>query len=46
MWTGKGEEWFEGGDMGAHLDDVLEGFLGFVFQVLGAGALLQHVDGK
>ena len=25
------EEWFEGWQVGAHLDDVLERFLGFVF---------------
>jgi len=30
---GKLEEWFESREMGTHLDDVLEGFLGFVFKI-------------
>jgi len=35
------EEGFEGGQVGAHLDDVLQGFLGFIFKVLGA--FTEHV---
>lgn len=38
------EEGFEGGDVGAHLDNVFEGLLGLVLQVLGR--FLEHVDGK
>ena len=43
---GEDEEWFEGGQVGAHLDDILEGLLGFIFQVGGALTLLHHVDGE
>ena len=32
--------------MGAHLDDVLEGLLGFVLEVGGALAFLHHVDSE
>ena len=38
------EEGFEGGNVGAHLDDVLEGLLGLVLEVLGR--LLEHVHGE
>jgi len=41
---GELEEGFEGGHVGAHLDDVLEGLLGLVLEVLGR--LLEHVDGE
>jgi hypothetical protein len=41
---GEREKWFEGWDMGAHLDDVLEGLFRLVLQVLGA--VLQHEDGQ
>ena len=32
--------------MGAHLDNILEGFLGFVFEILGRGSFLEHVNGE
>ena len=38
------QEWLEGLEVGAHLDDVLECLLGLVFEVLAA--LRKHVDGK
>ena len=41
---GELEEGLEGGDVGAHLDDVLESLLGLILKVLGA--LGKHVDGK
>ena len=41
---GELEEGLESGEMGAHLDDVLEGLLGLVLEVLGA--LRDHVDGQ
>jgi len=41
---GELEEGFEGGNVRAHLDDVLEGFLGLVLEVLGG--LLEHVHGE
>ena len=43
---GEDEEGFEGGQMRAHLDDILEGLLRFVFQVRGALSLLHHVNGE
>lgn len=33
---GELEEGLEGGEVGAHLDDVLKGFLGLVLKILGA----------
>jgi hypothetical protein len=41
---GQLEEGFKGGDVSAHLDDVLECLLGFVLEVLGG--VLEHVDGE
>jgi hypothetical protein len=38
------EEWLEGWQVGAHLDDVLQGLLGLVLEVLGG--LGEHVDGE
>ena len=43
---GEDEEGFERGKMCAHLDDILEGLLRFVFQVGGALSLLHHVDSE
>ena len=43
IWS-KLEEWFKSWQMGAHLDDVLEGFLGLVLEILRA--LWEHVDGE
>ena len=38
------KEWLKGWQVGAHLDDVLEGLLGFILEILGA--LWEHVDGE
>jgi len=38
------EKRLEGGDVSAHLDNVFEGLLGLIFQVLGG--FLEHVDSK
>ena len=43
---GEDEEGFEGRKVSAHLDDILEGLLGFVLKVGGALAFLHHVDGE
>ena len=43
VWS-KLEEWLESWQMGAHLDDVLQGFLGFVLEILGA--FWEHVDSE
>ena len=43
---GKDEKGLQGGKVGAHLDDILEGLLGFVLEVGGALSLLHHVDGE
>ena len=43
---GEDEEGFERGKMCAHLDDILEGLLRFVFEVGRALTLLHHVDGE
>ena len=43
---GEDEEGLQGGQVGAHLDDILEGLLRFVFEVGRALALLHHVDGE
>lgn len=43
VWS-KLEEWFKGWQVGAHLDDVFEGFLGLVFQILRT--FWEHVDGE
>ena len=40
------EEWLEGWNVGAHLDDVLEGLLGLVLEVGGGLSLLHHVHGQ
>ena len=43
---GEDEQGFEGGKVRAHLDNILEGLLRFVFQVGRALSLLHHVDGQ
>ena len=40
------EEWLKSWNMGAHLDDVLEGLLGLVLEVGGGLSLLHHVHGQ
>lgn len=41
---GKLEEWFESWQVSAHLDDVLQGLLGLILEILGA--FWEHVDGQ
>ena len=43
VWS-KLKKWFKSWEMGAHLDDVLKGFLGFIFKIFGA--FWKHVDGQ
>ena len=38
------KEWLKSRQVSAHLDDVLEGLLGFILEILGA--LWEHVDGE
>ena len=41
---GELQEWLKGWEMSAHLDNVLERFLGLVLKILRA--LWKHIDGK